>query len=392
MTFSALSSSADRGRARRRILVVEDNADDVLFVRRALRQSDDEVMHAETLADALVTCARELPDAVLLDLELPDSHGLTGLRRLHAGHPRLPIVVLTGLDDERMGSQAIVAGAQDWFCKGDLDEKTLPRVITYACQRQEMLHRLHRSESSARAATMAMERTLTMVANQLRSPLLEIRTCAMTALERNLVSAPGVPLLKAIGEEAAWVGELASNLIDFQRIVSGRMTWQWQTYDPAEVVAEATAALQDSAALAGITLVTQTEGHATLRGDGKAQRRLVANLVANALTHSDATTITVRCDAEAGSACYTVSDDGRGIDPVEKARLGRPFANDSHSIPTRGAGLGLAICIGIAAAHGGHLSIHSRHGAGTRVAAVLKDLPRPLSAHVPERFRELDIA
>jgi signal transduction histidine kinase len=385
-------SPADRPKGRRRILVVEDNPDDVLFVRRALRRSDDAILHAETVADAMVICAKESPDAVLLDLGLPDSHGLTGLRRLHAGYPRLPIVVLTGLDDECMGTQAILAGAQDWFCKGDLDEKTLPRVITYACQRQEMLHRLHRSESSARAATMAMERTLTMVANQLRSPLLEIRACAMAALERNLVSPPGVPLLKAIGEEVAWVGELASNLIDFQRIVSGRMQWQWQTYDPAEVVAEVTSSLQDSAAASGVTLVTQTEGHAMLRGDGKAQRRLVANLVANALTHSDATTITVHCNAEAGTACYTVSDDGGGIDPAVAARLGRPFAVDSHSIPPRGAGLGLAICIGIAAAHGGHLSIHSRHGTGTRVAAVLKDLPAPASAHAPERFRELDIA
>jgi signal transduction histidine kinase len=375
------------------ILVVEDNLDDLMLVRQALLKHVSVVRHAATLAAALEVCAQQTPDAVLLDLLLPDSQGLATLMRLHEAWPVLPIVVLTELDGDRLGSEAIAAGAQDWFRKGDLDDRVLPRVIAYAYQRQVMLNRLVISEAQARAATHAMERTVAVVSHDLRTPLQGIRACARAVKERGQVNDQLLPMLTAIEDETTRLSDLANNLIDIQRIACGQMPWRWSTLLPSKVATDTAMSLHEIAETAGISLLAHADNHASLMGDGPAQRRLVTNLVSNSISHSGAAHITVQCEVDASKVRYLVIDDGLGIHPSSANRLGRPFATNSEASPTGGVGLGLAICLGIAAAHGGHLSIHSRRGKGTRVEAVLRgDLTMPLTAKGHETFREIDVA
>src|SRR6202034_4137554 len=89
---------------------------------------------------------------VLLDLGLPDSQGLDGLRWLLRERPDVAVVVLTGLADEYLGEQAVKAGAQDYLVKGDVTGKLLLRVIRYATERrrwEEARRQLHIARVSA---------------------------------------------------------------------------------------------------------------------------------------------------------------------------------------------------------------------------------------------------
>jgi CheY-like chemotaxis protein len=116
------------------VLLVEDNDSDAAIIRRLL---DPRPLHAVTrLSEALARLQRPGIDAVLLDLHLPDSHGLEGVRSLVRSYPDLPIVVLTGFDDESVGQCAVQEGAQDYLVKGQVDRRLLDRSIRFAVERK----------------------------------------------------------------------------------------------------------------------------------------------------------------------------------------------------------------------------------------------------------------
>jgi signal transduction histidine kinase len=124
-----------------RVLLIEDNQDDALLIQEALSETKIEIEAAERLSVALERLARDGLDAVLLDLSLPDAHGLDTIRRIRSHAPGVPIVVLTGLDDEEAAVNAVEQGAQDYLIKGQVDGQLLVRSLRYAIQR-------HRSEEA----------------------------------------------------------------------------------------------------------------------------------------------------------------------------------------------------------------------------------------------------
>ena len=88
-----------------------------------------------TLADARREKLDQI-DCVLLDLDLPDAHGLAALHRLKTDRADMSVLVLTGFDDERRGVQAVAAGAQDYLVKGQIDGQGLARAVRYAVERR----------------------------------------------------------------------------------------------------------------------------------------------------------------------------------------------------------------------------------------------------------------
>jgi len=124
------------------VLVVEDNADDVLLLEKLLvrlGQIQFTLVPAERLTEALVRVAEHNIDVVLLDLALPDGQGMATVARMHAAAPDLPIVVLTGLEDESLAVQIVQAGAQDYLVKGQITAPVLGRALRYAIERQRLL-------------------------------------------------------------------------------------------------------------------------------------------------------------------------------------------------------------------------------------------------------------
>ena len=130
------------------VLLVEDDDGDALLVGELLREVGAAVVvrraRSLTQAKALVSDAA----CVLLDLGLPDSQGLNGLRQLLQVEPEAAIVMLTGQASEHLGEQAVRAGAQDYLVKGDVAGHQLNRVIRYAVERR-------RAEEAQRALEMA---------------------------------------------------------------------------------------------------------------------------------------------------------------------------------------------------------------------------------------------
>jgi serine phosphatase RsbU (regulator of sigma subunit) len=120
------------------VLLVEDDEGDARLVEDALseRLPQARIARCRTLREALVRLGPDI-DCVLLDLGLPDASGLDAVARLRSRMPAIPLIVLTGLDDEAAGISAVQAGAQDYLVKGSVGGDQLARSIRYAIGRRQ---------------------------------------------------------------------------------------------------------------------------------------------------------------------------------------------------------------------------------------------------------------
>jgi len=133
-----------------RLLLIEDNEGDAMLVTHQLQEAVTdaiEIDHVIRLQDGCSRMQQNTYDIILLDLSLPDSHGLQTLRELRMTEPELPVVVLTGLDDEQLGVEALRLGAQDYLVKGELEGKMLARTLNYAIERQTLRNQLDQARS-----------------------------------------------------------------------------------------------------------------------------------------------------------------------------------------------------------------------------------------------------
>jgi signal transduction histidine kinase len=149
-----------------RILLVEDNPGDARLLREALNDVANyrfDLEHVEQLSHALERLRHEHFDVVLLDLSLPDSQGLENLAPVRDAAPAVPILVLTGLDDEEVAVRALRVGAQDYLVKGQTDGISVVRAIRYARERkaaEEQIQRHLKRISALRDINLAITSTL----------------------------------------------------------------------------------------------------------------------------------------------------------------------------------------------------------------------------------------
>ncbi len=137
------------------VLLVEDNPGDVLLLQEFLldvTSTKVNLKSVECIEEALNCLEKESFDVILLDLSLPDSQGLETFVKIHRQVPAIPIIVITGLDDETLATRAVQQGAQDYLVKGQVSGDLLVRSMRYAIERQRAEVALRQSEERFRVA------------------------------------------------------------------------------------------------------------------------------------------------------------------------------------------------------------------------------------------------
>jgi signal transduction histidine kinase len=149
----------------RRALLIEDNPGDARLIQETLRQIPGRPFEADavsTLADGLERLARESFDLLLLDLGLPDSQGGASIQKVRNHDPDLAIVVLTGLNDERVAVEALQLGAQDYLIKGDYQPNELGRSLRYAFERKQVENALREARLNEQIERQAERQRIAM--------------------------------------------------------------------------------------------------------------------------------------------------------------------------------------------------------------------------------------
>ena len=360
-----------------RVLLVEDNPAQARLIQELVAEASPGtffIEHVEKLGDAL----HRLQDsgAVLLDLSLPDSQGLATVERVRQQAPHIPIVVLTGLEDESIGVEAVKRGAQDYVAKNHASGELLARTLLYAIERQ----RVRRELEAVRVAQLRQQQRLNrelaernkdleefayVASHDLREPLRKMISFS-DLLEKDL----GEPVpervardLRFIRGAAGRMQKLVDDLLALSR--AGGSPKQRQQLRLDQCVDAALEALQ--AKIGETNAAFERDALPEVWGDPTILTQLYQNLISNAIKFSGKGRPQVRITAEKASNrwIFGVADRGIGIKPEYTTQIFRPFQKLHGPEEYEGSGIGLAICRKAVERHGGEIWVESEPGRGS---------------------------
>jgi signal transduction histidine kinase len=361
------------------VLLIEDNPGDADLVRLRLVEGNStvNVSCVDRLADGLAFIAKEPPSVVLLDLNLPDSHGADTFRKVLASAPGVPVVILSGQDDEALAMKALHQGVQDYLVKGDITSGHLERAVRHAMERQALLRSL---EMSRHQQIEFKNQFLSHVSHELRTPL----TCIhqfVTILLDGLAGEVNTEQRYHLGTVLNSVNQLRAmirDLLEATRAESGKIRIEPRCITIGDLIQQAVSMM---AAMAKEKRVGLEVGLDTripfVYADPDRVLQVLINLIDNGIkfTPPDGSILVKACMVEADpSMVYlSVADTGRGIGPEAKALIFERLYQDPNSVDNSRSGLGLGLFIAkeLVELHGGRIWVASEIGNGSTFSFTL---------------------
>jgi len=361
------------------VLLIEDNPGDADLVRLRLVEgaSPVSVNCVNRLADGLASLTVETPSVVLLDLNLPDSRGAETFRRVRDHAPHVPVVVLSGRDDEDLAMRAVNQGVQDYLVKSDLSSKHLERAIRYAVERQALLRAL---EIAQQQQLEFKNQFLSHVSHELRTPLTCIHQYVTLLLDglSGAMTPEQTDHLKTVLKSVNQLHAMLRDLLEATRAEGGKMRIEPRCIALGELVQQTIAMMRPMADEKKVGLELGLDQRLPLvHADPDRVLEVLMNLVDNAIKFTPAEgSVMVQAsmvEADPGYVYISVSDTGRGISPEAKTLIFERLYQDPDSIDNNrsGLGLGLFICREIVRLHEGRIWISSELGQGSTFSFTL---------------------
>jgi signal transduction histidine kinase len=350
------------------ILLVEDNAGDARLLREMFSKEKPgsfELTHLLRLGEAVTHLAKGGMDIVLLDMGLPDGHGLDTVRRAHAAAPDVPVIVLTGLDDEALAAEAMKAGAQDYLIKGQIENRALPRALRHAIER----HRMQTETDLIRRHQMEFkDEFLSHVSHELRSPLTAIYQFVTILLDKlaGELNPEQKEYLEIVLRNVKQLQSMISDLVEVTRMQEGKLTIDPQCTSVSDAIAYTVGTLQGAARGKAVGLSLDLEPLLpSVYADPTRIRQILIILVDNAIKFTSANgAVKVQAhmlDEDPNFMVLEISDSGCGISPDMTERIFERLYQipDNGQAGRKGMGLGLHICKELVTRQGGRLWVTS---------------------------------
>jgi diguanylate cyclase (GGDEF)-like protein len=362
------------------VLLIEDSPGDARLIREALTGAPGAVFDLEwtdRLSKGLWRLAQGGIDAVLLDLSLPDGQGLETFTRVHRQASSVPIVVLTGLEDEAVAVEAVKQGAQDYLGKASVlaDGQFLVRSLRYAIERKR--------------ADRLKDEFLSTVSHELRTPLATIKEFATILADQ--LAGPLLPdqqqYLGIIRSNVDRLARMINDLLDTAKIEAGYAVLSRRVVALRPLIEQVAQSMKPLAEGKQLQLaIDLPAAPLSLFADADKVTQILVNLVDNAIKFTSGPgRVTIRVEELANEVRFRVEDTGIGIAMEDLPRLFEKFRQVGRAVGMSGAkgtGLGLAICKRLIELHGGRIWVESRAGAGSTFSFTL---PR---YHAEEVFKE----
>ena len=342
------------------ILLIEDNPGDVRLLREMFNDygaHNAELTHVDCMSAAEKYLVEHAVDIILLDPGLPDAQGLGAIRRAHAAAPHLPLVVLTGLDDESLAEQALQEGAQDYLIKGQIEVRGLLRALRYATERK----RLERLK----------DEFVSTVSHELRTPLTSI-SGSLGLLMGNAAGdlpKPMARLLAIAHTNSQRLVRLVDDILDIEKMEAGRVVFNFSRVEVRTLVAQAIEANRGFAEGYGVRVrLGEALTAADVRADPDRLLQVVTNLLSNAIKFSPPDSeVVVAIEKGVDVVRLTVRDHGQGIPvdfrPLIFEKFAQADAGDARQ--KGGTGLGLSIVKQIVDRLSGEVGFADAPGGGT---------------------------
>ena len=377
-----------------KVLLFEDNPRDAELLKEMLQEGSAaeqsrtkkliapfHVQNVTRLRDGLACLATANADLILLDLALLDSQGLDTFTRVHAQAPNVPLIVLTGHDDEDIAVRTVHDGAQDYLVKGRIDAHMLVRAIRYAVERKRSEDIIRRAKEEAEFASDAKGQFLSRMSHELRTPLNAILGFAqLLESDSKLSDRESVDQILKAGRHLL---ALINEVLEFSRLEAGRVDLPLEPVNVAGVVREALNLIRPSAASQKISVTGEDALNSSLHAQANHQRlkQVLLNLLSNAVKYNrPGGSVTVSCEKslrqwdtaelrKTGGATLlriSIADTGLGIAPHNLSKLFIPFERaGAEESGIEGTGLGLAVSKALVQAMGGVIAAESDLGRGS---------------------------
>ncbi|MGB6387383.1 MAG: hybrid sensor histidine kinase/response regulator [Terriglobales bacterium] len=361
------------------ILLIEDNPGDADLIRLRLVESKSEI-HVNCvprLSDALACLDLETPSLVLLDLNLPDSHGAETFRRILQKAPNVPVVILSGQDDEALAIKAVHCGVQDYLVKGDITSKQLERALHYAVERQALLRAL---EITRKQQIEFKNQFLSHVSHELRTPLTCIHQYVTLLLDG--LAGPMLPdqtdYMKTVLKSVNQLHAMIRDLLEATRAETGKLRVEPRCTDIGELIKQAVAMMRPTAAEKHISLeVVLDQTIPLVYADPDRTLEVLINLLDNGIKFTPPEgSIVVKAsmvETDPSAVYLSVTDSGRGIPPESLPQVFERLFQDPDAVDgsRTGLGLGLYIAKEIVALQNGRMWVASQPGSGSTFSFTL---------------------
>jgi len=359
-----------------RVLLIEDNEDDAQLIRETMTGPEwaaFDLEWVELLSTGLERLASGEIDMVLLDLSLPDSQGLSTVGKVHAKAATIPIIVLTGLQDETVGVNAVQEGAQDYLVKGQVDRNLLLRAMRYAVERKQ--------------AENMKDRFFSSITHDLRIPLTVMQGYLSLFLDGLYgdVTEKQMRAIVALSRASSTILEMVNSLMEFSKLRSGKYVLSKEPVDLEEVVNDVLEKVMPLAESKGLTMSKQfSQNSFPMKSDRRCLGQILLNLVGNAIKYTDHGGVKVSLDSVVKNSGpptrmvqICVEDTGCGIEARHLEKIFDEFYQvDMASRDTRSStGLGLATCKRLAELLKGNITVESKPGQGTTFSVMLPQEP-----------------
>jgi CheY-like chemotaxis protein len=357
-----------------RILVIDDSEDDRLLYKRCLKKSvgvSYAVSETASGEDGLVRIDQESFACVLLDYSLPGRNGVEILKRIRVKHPFVPVVMLTGLGNEKVAVAAMQEGAQNYISKAAIDSETLAHVIQVAMQHCKMQNRISEQRGSLEVFARAL-------AHDLKEPIRTIRT--LLDLVNAAVSFEGK--INDHFQSIRYAAERMTGLIDtvhaYTRLDSAEQT-ELDVCNANDLVEAAKENISHLIRERQAVITCPPLPQISVNREQVVQ--LFRNLLCNAIQNCTTTPfIDIAAEDMPGHWLFRVSDNGQGICSEDVEKLFKPFKRLSRH-DMQGPGLGLAICRRIIDLHGGKIWCETELGNGTDFIFSIPKIEPPSAIH-----------
>jgi signal transduction histidine kinase len=370
------------------VLLVEDSPTDAELIQQVFQQARVEwrITHVERLSEAIEICCLESRqqrqfDVVLLDLRLPDSTGLETVKAFRSSVPNVPTIVLTSIDNEELGLQAMIEGAQDYLIKDEITIQRLVRAVRYAIERGVILSQIQQSEINTRQALIKEQELnqlksqfIAMISHEFRTPMTTIRASVdlLQAYPDEITSKQNIKYLKRIENAIEQMLKLLDEILFLQRNEAGRVQFRPRLIDLNTFCTEIVDLMQLSVSQEHNIIFTASGDYSQAEMDEELLSCILTNLLSNAVKYSPKNSqIYFNLSCQNDTVVFQIQDQGIGIPQNDQSRLFENFYRASNVRGIPGTGLGLAIIKRCVEIHQGSIKVESEVGAGTTVTVTL---------------------